>query len=204
MSRYRLLAIDIDGTLVNSQDQLTSATRAALGRAIDAGIRVVLATGRRYSRALPLVEPLALDVPLVTASGALIKDPLDHRTLFCAEYNPGVLAGALRIVDTAGLRTVALCRYLRPGIRLLLPAHRARTAGAGGILPHESRLSSFAAHAGRRSAAGRLFLLCHGDAPEMVTLQAELERAAIRMICTSTCCAVRAMWATCAKSLLRA
>ena len=106
MARYRLLAIDIDGTLVNSQDQLTATTRAALARAIGAGIRVVLATGRRYSRALPLVEPLALDVPLVTASGALIKDPIDHRTLFCAAFAPGVLEGALRVVDQAGYESL--------------------------------------------------------------------------------------------------
>ena len=52
---YRLLAIDIDGTLVNSRDELTPGTRAALARAGEAGIRVVLATGRRYSHALPLV-----------------------------------------------------------------------------------------------------------------------------------------------------
>jgi 5-amino-6-(5-phospho-D-ribitylamino)uracil phosphatase len=106
MARYRLLAIDIDGTLVNSQDELTLATRDALRRAIEAGVRVVLATGRRYSRALPLVAPLALDVPLITASGALIKDPLDHRTLFRAEFKPGVLAGVLRMVDAAGYEPV--------------------------------------------------------------------------------------------------
>jgi Cof subfamily protein (haloacid dehalogenase superfamily) len=102
MPQYRLLAIDIDGTLVNSHDQLTAGTRMALARAVAAGIRVVLATGRRYSRALPLVEPLALDVPLVTASGALVKDPLDHRTLFCAQFDADVLRGLLRIVDEAG------------------------------------------------------------------------------------------------------
>jgi hypothetical protein len=96
------LAIDIDGTLVNSRDQLTAPTRAALRKAVASGIRVVLATGRRYSRALPLVEPLSLDVPLVTASGALIKDPLDHRTLFRASFAPGVLEEALRMVDQAG------------------------------------------------------------------------------------------------------
>jgi len=106
MPRYRLLAIDIDGTLVNSQDQLTEPTRAALARAVAAGIRVVLATGRRYSRALPLVEPLRLDVPLVTASGALIKDPLDHRTLHRAEFAAGVLQGLLQIVDSAGYEPV--------------------------------------------------------------------------------------------------
>jgi len=52
---FRLLAIDIDGTLVNSRSELTPATRAALARAGKAGIHVVLATGRRYSHALPMV-----------------------------------------------------------------------------------------------------------------------------------------------------
>ncbi len=106
MSRFRLLAVDIDGTLVNSRDELTAATRVALRRAVESGIRVVLATGRRYARALPFVQPLELDVPVVTASGALIKDPLDHRTLFCAAFKPGVLEGLLPIVDRAGYEPI--------------------------------------------------------------------------------------------------
>jgi len=100
--KYRLLALDIDGTLVNSRDELTPATIAAIRRACEAGIRVVLATGRRYSKALHLVEPLSLDVPLISASGALIKDPIDHRTLFRANFAPGVLEDTLRIVAAAG------------------------------------------------------------------------------------------------------
>ena len=99
---YRLLAIDIDGTLMNSHDELTPATRAALARAARAGIHVVLATGRRYSHTLPLVEPLGIDVPLVTASGALVKDPVDHRTLYQARFEPQVLRDAVAIIDRAG------------------------------------------------------------------------------------------------------
>ena len=57
---YRLLALDIDGTLVNSRDELTPGVRDALQEVVAAGVRIVLATGRRYSRALPLVEPLSL------------------------------------------------------------------------------------------------------------------------------------------------
>ena len=102
MPRYRLLAIDIDGTLVNSRDELTPAVRAALVRCGRAGIHVVLATGRRYSRTLPLVEPLEIDVPLVTASGALVKDPLDHRTLFRAEFDRQVLCEVLAAIDRCG------------------------------------------------------------------------------------------------------
>jgi Cof subfamily protein (haloacid dehalogenase superfamily) len=96
------LAIDIDGTLVNSRDELTAGTRVALRRAIAAGIRVVLATGRRYSRALPLVEPLGLDMPLVTASGGLVKHPADHRTLFQAEFPAPLLSELLDCIRSAG------------------------------------------------------------------------------------------------------
>ena len=106
MSRFRLLAIDIDGTLVNSQNELTNATRTALLRAKLAGIEIVLATGRRYSRVLPLVEPLELNVPLVTASGALIKQASDHATLFRAEFAPGALARCLQLVSAAGFEAV--------------------------------------------------------------------------------------------------
>jgi 5-amino-6-(5-phospho-D-ribitylamino)uracil phosphatase len=100
--KYRLLAIDIDGTLMNSRDELTPDTQAALVRAAAAGVQVVLATGRRYRRTLPLVEPLGIDVPLITASGALIKDPLDHRTFYQAEFELDLLRGVCRLIDRVG------------------------------------------------------------------------------------------------------
>jgi Cof subfamily protein (haloacid dehalogenase superfamily) len=109
LARYRLLAIDIDGTLVNSRDELTNVTRAALRRARAAGVRIVLATGRRYSRALPLVAPLGLDAPLVTASGALIKQPANHATLFQAEFGGESLKGTLAVVDGEGYEAVLYC-----------------------------------------------------------------------------------------------
>ena len=102
MPRYRLLAIDIDGTLVNSSDELTPATQAALRSAAAAGIRVVLATGRRYSHTLHLIEPLGIGVPLVTAGGALIKEPATHQTLFKSEFDRGLLCQLLAALDRAG------------------------------------------------------------------------------------------------------
>ena len=102
----RLLAIDIDGTLVNSRDELTDVTRDALLRAARAGIKLVLATGRRYRRALPLVEPLGINAPIVTASGALIKRPLDHATLYRAQLEPELLTNLLAILDAAGYEAV--------------------------------------------------------------------------------------------------
>jgi hydroxymethylpyrimidine pyrophosphatase-like HAD family hydrolase len=100
--RYRLLAIDIDGTLVNSNDDLTAATRDALRRASAAGIHIVLATGRRYSHTLHLVEPLGISVPLITASGALVKDPADHRTLYKTVFEQPLLGKILAVINQAG------------------------------------------------------------------------------------------------------
>jgi hypothetical protein len=146
MTRFRLLALDIDGTLVNSRDELTPATSAAIARACKAGIRVVLATGRRYSKTLHLVEPLKLDVPLITASGALIKDPLDHRTLFCAQFESGVLEATLQTVTTAGYDVLLYgdtysqgfdfyCRSFQVENQPLLAEYFERNRGSGREFP---------------------------------------------------------------------
>jgi Cof subfamily protein (haloacid dehalogenase superfamily) len=95
---YRLLALDIDGTLVNSQHQLTPATRDAIRAVKQAGVEVVLASGRRYSRVLPFVAELEIALPLVTASGALIKQASDHRTLYRASFDAGVLPPLFDII----------------------------------------------------------------------------------------------------------
>jgi hypothetical protein len=100
--QYRVLAVDIDGTLVSQEEELTTATRDALIRAGKAGIHVILATGRRYSRTLHLVEPLGIEVPLITASGALVKCPHSHRTLHCSVFPNEVIREIVRVLDAEG------------------------------------------------------------------------------------------------------
>lgn len=120
MSQYQMLAIDIDGTLVDSRDELAPATRDALVRAGRSGIHVVLATGRRYGRALHLVEPLGIEVPLVAASGCLVKDPSDHRTLYRAEFGPGVLLQALATIVRCGFEPLVCCDTFAEGFEFYL------------------------------------------------------------------------------------
>ena len=102
MPRYRLLAIDVDGTLVNSSDELTPATQAALRNATAAGIHVVLATGRRYSHTLHLVEPLGISVPLVTASGRRSKTRPPPNASQNRVRSRGCFANSWRWLDNAG------------------------------------------------------------------------------------------------------
>ncbi|GAB6184873.1 Cof-type HAD-IIB family hydrolase [Thermopirellula anaerolimosa] len=108
MLDYRLLAVDIDGTLVNSQDHLTETTCRAIRRAGAAGLRVVLATGRRYSRALPLVESLSLEVPVIASSGAIVKNPLSHQTLFRAEFPENGLRRLIFLIRRLGFQPILL------------------------------------------------------------------------------------------------
>ena len=95
--RYRILALDVDGTLLDRRGVLRPSTAAAVARAASAGIRPVLCTGRRYRRARPIAEMLGLDAPLVCNSGALVKDPATHRTLWKAALAPERVADALAV-----------------------------------------------------------------------------------------------------------
>ncbi len=80
----RLLAIDIDGTLLSSKFQISQANLDALRRAHEAGIEVVLVTGRRHAFALPIADQLGFDLWLIGSNGAVTKSragELFHRDL---------------------------------------------------------------------------------------------------------------------------
>lgn len=105
---YRLLALDVDGTLLGHDGTLSPATARAIARAAEAGLRPVLCTGRRYRRALPVAHLLGLDAPLVCNSGAIVKDPADGRTLWRADLDPPTLAGVLALLDDRGEPAVSM------------------------------------------------------------------------------------------------
>ena len=69
----RLLALDIDGTLLNSQFSISDADMTALRRARESGIEVVVVTGRRHDFALPIVEQLGFDLWLISSNGAITR-----------------------------------------------------------------------------------------------------------------------------------
>jgi Cof subfamily protein (haloacid dehalogenase superfamily) len=69
----RLLASDIDGTLLNPQFQISEDDLAALRRAHVAGVEIVLVTGRRHTFALPIAEQLGFDLWLISSNGAVTR-----------------------------------------------------------------------------------------------------------------------------------
>jgi Cof subfamily protein (haloacid dehalogenase superfamily) len=69
----RLLAVDVDGTLLDSRGRLPPAHRAALAEADEAGVAIALVTGRSFHFARPVAEALELGVTLIVNNGAAVK-----------------------------------------------------------------------------------------------------------------------------------
>lgn len=77
-----LLAIDLDGTLLDTQHELPPENRAALHRAHEAGIKIVLCTGRAFTETRSVLAQIGLDLDAtVTVFGALVTDVASGRTL---------------------------------------------------------------------------------------------------------------------------
>jgi Cof subfamily protein (haloacid dehalogenase superfamily) len=70
----RLLALDIDGTLLNSRKEISSRNRAALVAASEAGVRIALVTGRRFPAARRIAEQMPGNPPLVLHNGGLVME----------------------------------------------------------------------------------------------------------------------------------
>ena len=92
-SAIRVLAVDIDGTLTDPQFHVSTRNVAALRAAHEAGIQVILATGRRHDYALPVAHNLGFPVLLLSSNGALVRDS-NGETLF-TERLPAATAGKL-------------------------------------------------------------------------------------------------------------
>ncbi|MGD1024157.1 MAG: Cof-type HAD-IIB family hydrolase [Candidatus Sulfotelmatobacter sp.] len=69
----RLLASDIDGTLLNPQFQISPDDLEALRRAHASGVEIVLVTGRRHTFALPIAKQLGFDLWLISSNGAVTR-----------------------------------------------------------------------------------------------------------------------------------
>jgi Cof subfamily protein (haloacid dehalogenase superfamily) len=67
----RLIGIDVDGTLLDSEGRLLDANRDAIHDAVAAGIHVALVTGRSYPFARPVAEPLPAAITLIVSNGAV-------------------------------------------------------------------------------------------------------------------------------------
>lgn len=74
----RLIALDIDGTLLNSRWEVSVANREAIAEAARRGIEVALVTGRRYDFALPVAQQIPSPLTMIVNNGAMVRTKDGH------------------------------------------------------------------------------------------------------------------------------
>ncbi len=78
----RLVALDVDGTLIGSQPEISRATIDTVRAAVAAGVIVTLATARSFHSARRVAETLGLNTPLIVHAGAQVKDLVTEQTIY--------------------------------------------------------------------------------------------------------------------------
>jgi len=104
---FRLLALDIDGTLLRSDKTVSPRTTRALAAAQQAGVRIVLITGRRYPAARRVAAQLPCATDLVLHNGALIVE--GEEVVRCRTLDREVARLAVRVGRAAGEDPVVHC-----------------------------------------------------------------------------------------------
>ena len=94
----KLIAIDLDGTLLDPEERISERNRAAIARVRAAGAEVVLVTARGFHRARPFALELGLSLPVLCCGGALVADSVTGNTLV---HRPLPAACALPILRFA-------------------------------------------------------------------------------------------------------
>ena len=176
-TRIKLLALDVDGTVCDSRHEVPDATCAAIARLQAAGIRVILATGRRYRDTLPVAGRLGIAAPLITASGALIKDSSTHTTLVRAAFEAGVLAGVLRLVVDRGHEPIVYTDSFAAGYDFhcrRLPDPDAATRGVDVYLERNRSLADVQPDLDRAPPPDAFAGFVMGSHEAMLDLEAEL------------------------------
>ena len=90
---YKLVCIDMDGTLLNSRKKISNANRDALKKAYDMGVHIVITTGRIYANAAYYSNLIGVDSPVIAANGGIIKEKneLIYKQTMSREINAKIL-----------------------------------------------------------------------------------------------------------------
>lgn len=80
--RYRLMAMDLDDTLLTDELTVSEPTKEAMKRAIAQGVHLTIATGRMFASAQQVAKQVGLNVPIITYQGSLVRNLLDEQVLY--------------------------------------------------------------------------------------------------------------------------
>ncbi len=117
MMSIKLVALDLDGTLLNSEKEIEASSLERIRQLTGQGVHVVIATGRMYSSAVRYARELGQVLPLTCLNGTMIKDVATAETLY---HNP--LCPELARTVVGRVDRLPVCTFLYDDDRLVLKA----------------------------------------------------------------------------------
>ena len=106
--RYDMLALDLDGTVLDQQSRVRPEVAEAIGRARDAGMLVVVCTGRGLAESREALEAIGQTDPVIVAGGSIIAEPASGRTLHRFPMHPTLTARLTDALLSKGLPVLVL------------------------------------------------------------------------------------------------
>ncbi len=104
---YKLLALDLDGTVMDHDLVITPKVSTAIAAVRAQGIRVTLATGRMYASTVPYARTLAITEPLICYQGAMVRHPISGEIYHHVAMPPAAAAEAVQLLLDARVLTIA-------------------------------------------------------------------------------------------------
>jgi len=160
----RLLALDLDGTLINDALQLAPRDERAVTAAAAAGVHVVLTTGRMFRSALPYAERLGLTGPIINYQGAVVRDIASGDIWFRCELT---IPMQQRVLSFAEPRDLHVNVYLDEEVYTARPRPEADLYAKIAMVPYH--------------AVGPLSAWIHAEATKLVLVELDPQRVPARM-----------------------
>lgn len=112
----QLIAVDVDGTLLNNSHQLTPRTETALRKALAQGVKIVLATGKTRNSTMRYIEQLALDAPGIYLQGLAVYES-DGKIRWQKTLDPNTVRQVITFAEDRGFTVIAYS-----GMRIMVRA----------------------------------------------------------------------------------
>lgn len=104
--KYKLVCIDMDGTLLNRHHKVDEANKEALIKAHSMGVHIAISTGRMYTDAEYYSNLIGLKSPIIASNGALIKEKGTEEVIYKSVLDEDILLKLLDIFSKYNLKPI--------------------------------------------------------------------------------------------------
>lgn len=101
---YKLICLDMDGTLLNDKKELTERTKEAIKRTNEKGICIALSTGRIFTSARYYADLLGIKAPIIASNGAYIREKDNEKIIYKSTIGKENCEKLLEIMDKYNLK----------------------------------------------------------------------------------------------------